>query len=453
MGVEHTVLVVEDENAQRKIIADILRREGFQVEEAASGEAALDAIETRVPDLVLSDWKLPGIGGGELLARVRSRGPRPAFIVMTAYGSIAHAMDAIRNGADDYLAKPFERDELLIAVRRVLRTTRLEDENRRLREEITGREGFGEILGKAEAMQQLFRTIRKVAATDATILVTGESGTGKELVARTLHEQSPRAERPFVALNCAAIPDTLMESELFGYEKGAFTGASQRKEGKFEEARGGTLFLDEIASMPLGLQAVLLRVLQERRFSRLGGRGEVECDVRIVAASNRDLPRMVADGAFREDLYYRLNVLQLRLPSLRERKEDIPLLARHFLARVSEKYGLPALPIPADLLRCLVSHPWPGNVRELANVMERLALMADEGRLRLQDLPDEIRAEPGDSGCPFRLPPAGLDWDGMESGLLRQALGRAGGNRSNAARLLGMSYKTFLYRLEKFGLH
>lgn len=453
MAAQQTVLVVEDENAQRRIIADILRREGFQVGEAASGETALEALEARAPDLVLSDWKLPGISGGELLARVRSGGPRPAFIVMTAYGSITHALDAIRNGADDYLAKPFERDELLIAVRRVLRTTRLEDENRRLREEITGREGFGEILGKAEAMQQLYRTIRKVASTDATILVTGESGTGKELVARTLHEQSPRAERPFVALNCAAIPDTLMESELFGFEKGAFTGANQKKEGKFEEARGGTLFLDEIASMPLGLQAVLLRVLQERRFSRLGGRGEVECDVRIVAASNRDLARMVAEGAFREDLYYRLNVLQLRLPSLRERKEDIPLLARFFLERVSERYGLPALPIPGEILRCLVGYGWPGNVRELANVMERLALMADEGRLRLRDLPDEVRDVPADSGCPFRLPAAGIVWDDMEAGLLRQALEVAAGNRSTAARLLGMSYKTFLYRLEKFNLH
>jgi DNA-binding NtrC family response regulator len=446
------VLVVEDEDAQRRILGEILRKEGFEVRTAGSGEAALAALDESAVDLVLCDWKMPGISGDEVLAEVRRREISSAFVVMTAYGSIAHAVDALRRGADDYLSKPFERDALLIAVRRALRTQRLERENTRLRNDLAEQAGFGELLGQSDAMQRLFRTLRKIASSDATVLVVGESGTGKELVARTLHTESPRRTAAFVALNCAAVPETLIESELFGHEKGAFTGAARRREGKFEEAHGGTLFLDEIASMPLSLQAKLLRVLQERRFTRLGGRGEQQCDVRVVAASNRDLGRMVADGSFREDLFYRLNVVPLRVPALRERRDDIPLLAAALYERACRRHGIVASALPPAVLKALMAHAWPGNVRELANVLERLALLSEGGRVTPEDLPDEVRRPAPQSGTTFRLPPGGIVWDEVEADLLRQALEQSAGNRTAAARLLGLGYKAFLYRLEKFGL-
>ncbi|MEJ2582539.1 MAG: sigma-54 dependent transcriptional regulator, partial [Acidobacteriota bacterium] len=359
----------------------------------------------------------------------------------------------IRRGADDYLGKPFERDALLLAVRRVLRTRRLERENRELREVLREGDGFGELIGRSEVMRALYRTIEKVAATDATVLVTGESGTGKELVARTLHRSSRRAERPFVAVNCAAIPETLIESELFGHEKGAFTGAHRRREGRFEEADGGTIFLDEIASMPQPLQATLLRVLQERRFSRVGGSGEIDCDVRVIAASNRDLPAMVADGGFREDLFYRLNVVPIDLPPLRDRMEDVPLLVAAFLEQASARHGIEVRSLPPDVLRILMEHGWPGNVRELANAIERLVLLAENGRPSSEDLPAEMRrATAGQDDCPFSLPADGLVWEQVEKGMMRQAMERSQGNRAAAARLMGLGYKAFLYRLEKHGM-
>jgi DNA-binding NtrC family response regulator len=443
------VLVVEDEEAQRGLIADILRRQGHTVAEAATGLDALDALSREIPDVVLSDWKMPGMTGGELLDEVSSRGLGCAFVVMTAYGSIAHAVEAMQRGADDYLAKPFDRETLLLTVERTQRTRRLQEENQRLRRSVASFTGFGEIRGRAPAMQRLYQTIDKVAATEATVLLTGESGTGKELVARTLHERSHRSSGTFVAVNCAAIPATLLESELFGHERGAFTGADRRREGRFEEAAGGTLFLDEIASMPLPLQPSLLRVLQERHFTRVGGRGEIACDVRIIAASNRDLAGMVTEGSFRDDLYYRLNVVPLRIPPLRDRREDIPLLAEELLGRASHRHGLRPPSLQPAVLRRLIEHPWPGNVRELANVMERLALLAENGAACESDLPDELLCRAPASGCPFALPSDGVAWDDVEAGLIQQALERTGGNRTAAARLLGLGYKAFLYRLGK----
>ncbi len=446
------LLVVEDEAPQREIIAGILRRHGYDVRDTDCAESAIELIETLVPDVILCDWKMPGIGGDGLLSFIGDREFHCGFIVMTAYGSIAHAVDAIRRGADDYLSKPFERETLLLAVQRVLHTFSLERENRRLREEIEVRDGFGPICGQADSMQALYRTLNKVAATDVTVLLSGESGTGKELVARTLHDKSRRNKGPFVAVNCAAIPETLIESELFGYERGAFTGADRRREGRFDEARNGTLFLDEIPSLPLPLQGTLLRVLQERRFTRLGGQGEVECNVRIIAAANRDLSAMVEEGTFREDLYYRLNVLPVRIPPLRERREDIPLLAQTFCKQAGERHGIPQTVLSPSMLRQLMTYDWPGNVRELANVVERLILLSDDGRINPDDLPVEIRDPAATAGCPFRLPPGGINWDEMEAGLLSQALSLADGNRSRAARLLGMNYKAFLYRLDKHSI-
>jgi two-component system NtrC family response regulator len=453
MGEGISVLLVEDEVAQRQLIAEILGREGHDVREAGTVDDALQLIAEEVPDLILCDWRMPGRDGGELLDEVRQRALGSAFIVMTAYGSIAHAVDAIRRGADDYLGKPFEREALLLAVQRVLRTRRLERENQGLREAVREGDGFGELIGRSQVMKALYRTIEKVGATDATVLVVGESGTGKDLVARTLHRESRRTDRPFVAVNCAAIPETLIESELFGHEKGSFTGAHRRREGRFEEADGGTLFLDEIASMPLPLQATLLRVLQERCFTRVGGSGEIECDVRVVAASNRDLPAMVAEGAFREDLFYRLNVISVELPPLRDRMEDVPLLAAAFLEQASARHGLEIRALSTDVLRILMEHGWPGNVRELANAVERLVLLSENGRLNIEDLPAEMkRSAGGEEGCPFSLPADGLVWEQVERGMMRQALERAQGNRAAAARLMGLTYKAFLYRLEKYGM-
>jgi DNA-binding NtrC family response regulator len=447
------VLLVEDEAPQRKLIAEILSREGHTIRETGTVDEALEAVAREVPDLILCDWRMPGRDGGELLDEVRARSLGCAFIVMTAYGSIAHAVDAIQRGADDYLGKPFEREALLLAVQRVLRTRRLERENLELREEVRRGDRYGELIGRSGSMQALYRTIEKVGATDATVLVVGESGTGKELVARTLHRASRRAQRPFVAVNCAAIPDTLIESELFGHEKGAFTGAHRRREGRFEEADGGTLFLDEIASMPMPLQATLLRVLQERCFTRVGGGGEIECDVRVIAASNRDLPALVGEGGFREDLYYRLNVVPIELPPLRERMEDVPLLAASFLDQAAARHGIEMHSLPPAVLRSLMEHGWPGNVRELANVVERLVLLAEDGRPSADDLPAEMRGRAvGEDGCPFSLPAHGLVWEDVERGMMRQALERARGNRAAAARLLGLTYKAFLYRLEKHGM-
>ena len=446
------VLLVEDEAPQRRLIADILAREGHVVRETGTVDEALAAISDEVPDLILCDWRMPGRDGGELLDEVRSRSLGCAFVVMTAYGSIAHAVDAVRRGADDYLGKPFEREALLLAVTRVLKTRRLERENTALREVLQEGDSYGELLGRSEPMLRLYRTIEKVAVTDATVLVVGESGTGKELVARTLHQTSRRSNGPFVAVNCAAIPETLIESELFGHEKGSFTGAHRRREGRFEEADGGTLLLDEIASMPLPLQASLLRVLQERRLTRVGGSGEVACDVRVVAASNRNLPALVAEGGFREDLYYRLNVVPIELPPLRDRLEDVPLLAASFLKQASIRHGIETAPLPPPVLRALMEHGWPGNVRELSNVVERLVLLAENGRVSLDDLPVEIRSGSEGKDSPFRLPAEGLVWDRVEADLLRQALERSQGNRAAAARLLGLGYKALLYRLEKYGM-
>ena len=447
-----SILVVEDEEAQRRLIVEILERAGNELRSAANVDEALGAIAEEVPDLVLCDWRMPGRDGGELLADVRRRGLGCGFIVMTAYGSIAHAVEAVRLGADDYLGKPFEREALLLAVHRVLKTRRLENENRRLREVVGEDHRFGRLIGGTPVMKRLYRTIEKVASTDATVLIVGESGTGKELVARTLHRSSPRGEAAFVAVNCAAIPESLIESELFGHEKGTFTGAHRQRLGKFEEANGGTLFLDEIASMPLPLQAILLRVLQERRITRLGGSGEIEVDVRVVAASNRDLPQLVREGHFREDLFYRLNVVAVELPPLRDRRDDVPLLARFFLEDASARHGREVGSLPPATVRLLMDYGWPGNVRELANAVERLVLLAEDDGLSVEDLPAPIREAVDSTAAPIRLPVEGLAWDAMEESLLQQALDRASGNRAAAARLLGLSYKAFLYRLEKFGL-
>jgi two-component system NtrC family response regulator len=448
---EARLLVVEDEADQRHLVAGILRGAGYTVAEAASAEAGLQAVRATPVDLVLSDWKLPGMDGLELLAQLRQEHPAVAFVMVTAYGTIARAVEAIRTGADDYLTKPFERQALLLAVERTLKKRRLEDENRRLTAELAERDRLVDLVGQAASMQSVYRRMEKLAGTRATVLITGESGTGKELAARALHQLSPRADGPFIAVNCAAIPETLMESELYGAEKGAYTGADKSRAGRFEAADGGTLFLDEVGELPLTVQPKLLRALQEGKVVRVGGNREMAVDVRIVAATNRDLAEEVREGRFREDLFYRLNVVPIPMPPLRERREDIPRLVQHFAERTARRHGVPTTTFPPAVLRRLMDAPWPGNVRELANVVERLMLLAEGDHVRLEDLPP-TEAERGSGGGLFRLPPEGLSWEAHERDCLAQALELAQGNRARAARLLDLPYKAFLYRLEKYAL-
>lgn len=448
--VKPRILVLEDDTDQRRLVASILRSQKFGVAEAATLAEARQALAEAPLDLVLSDWKLPDGEGTELLEEVRQDHPEVAFVVVTAYGTIARAVEAIRLGADDYLSKPFERQALLLAIEKVLRSRRLEDENRRLSAALEERDRLVDLVGSAPSMQRLFRQVEKLASTEATILLTGESGTGKELAARALHALSRRSEAPFVAINCAAIPEGLMESEFFGVEKGAYTGADRSRPGKWQQASGGTLFLDEVGELPSAMQPKLLRVLQERRFTPVGGQRELPADVRVVAATNRDLAQEVEQGNFRQDLYYRLNVLPLGMPPLRERREDIPRLVEHFVQRAARRHGVQVKPFPKAVLKRLLDHSWPGNVRELGNVVERLALLAEDGRVSAEDLPPEMDARRAHDG--FILPAGGMSWGGHEQSCLRQALKQAGGNRAQAARLLELPYKAFLYRLEKWGL-
>ena len=448
---ETRILVVEDDKDQRELVAGILGRQGHRVEEAEGVVEGLRLLEQRPVDLILSDLKLGDEDGMDLLREVRERGLRCGFVMMTAHGSISHAVQAVRAGADDYLEKPFQREALMLSVERTLRRRELEDENRRLSEALDERQKLVDLVGSAPSMQQVFRRLEKVAGTDATVLVTGESGTGKELAARALHALSRRAEGPFVAVNCPAIPEGLIEAEFFGAEKGAYTGADSAREGRFEAAHGGTLFLDEIAELPAALQPKLLRVLQEGRVTRVGSSRETEVDVRIVAATNRDLSVEVAAGRFREDLFYRLNVVSVKMPALRERREDVPALVEHFRERACRRHGVRVEPFPPALMKRLVDHAWPGNVRELSNVVERLVLLAEDDHVAAEDLPDELAGRAaGDGG--FELPPGGMSWEEHERSCLAQALELAGGNRARAARLLGLPYKAFLYRLEKHGL-
>lgn len=448
---EGHILLVEDEAPQRRLLESILRGEGFAVQSVASAEEALEVLSRDAIDLVLSDWRLGGMDGSQLLERVRQEWPSTAFVMVTAHGSISRAVEAVRAGADDYLPKPFESASLLLAVERTLGTRQLQRDNERLRGELGERDRLVELIGRAPSMQGLFSDMRKLASSDATVLIGGESGTGKELVSRALHALSPRASGPFVAVNCAAVPEALAEAEFFGAVRGAYTGADRTRKGHFEQASGGTLFLDEIGELPLTLQPKLLRVLQERRLTPVGGERELAVDARIVSATNCDLTRAVAEGRFREDLYYRLAVVQLETPPLRERREDIPLLIEHFLESGLRRHGLKRPSFSAGLMRRLLDHSWPGNVRELANTIERLLLLAEDQRVSGEDLPADFDVHPTAGGS-FVLPPDGLSWEELERDLVSQALELARGNRTQAAKLLRLPYRTFLYRLERLGL-
>ena len=447
------ILVVEDEADQREIICDLLDAEGYQVHQAANVPEAMAKLNTTVLDVVFSDWNLGEMSGLDLLNFVRKQYSDLGFVVATAYGSINHAVQAMKEGADDYLAKPFQRQELLLTINKAVKAKLLRQQNQHLTQQLGEQQNLVDLIGHAPCMQKVFERIKRISSTDATVLITGESGTGKELAARALHQLSARNNTAFVAVNCGAIPESIAEAELFGAEKGAFTGANSTKIGKFEAADGGTIFLDEIGELTLSIQAKILRLLQEGTVTRLGSNKELQLDVRIVAATHRDLPQRIQENEFREDLYYRLNVVPINMPPLRERQEDIPRLINHFIEINSSRYNLPCEAMDKPLLKKLMDYHWPGNVRELSNRIERYILLSDTEEL-LQGMQGNGAADPDvTQTVSFRLPEQGLNWESFEKQCLAQALEVNNGNRTKAAKFLQMSYKAFLYRLEKFNLN
>ncbi|HEY3490353.1 MAG TPA: sigma-54 dependent transcriptional regulator [Candidatus Deferrimicrobiaceae bacterium] len=447
-----TILVVDDEHNQREILGSILRSQGYATILAGSAEEALRAVEREPVDLVLTDLIMPGMTGVELIDALHEKNPGMPILLTSAYGTIQTAVDAIKRGAYYYLEKPVDRARLLIIIERALENLRLRESHRVLSEKLFP--GAAEIIGEHPKIRDLKRILPRIARSEATVLLTGESGTGKEVVARNIHAMSDRSDAPFLAVNCASLPENLFESELFGHERGAFTGAHRREIGLFEAAEKGTLFLDEIAEVKLEIQAKLLRALQEREIRRVGGKDNIPIDVRIVAATNRGLEDAVKAGSFRADLFYRLNILKVSLPPLRERISDIPALALHFLGKHGEKGIPPVREISKEAMRLMMRYGWPGNIRELASVIERAVVLAEAGVITPEELPPELSDEAGAAGVQraFELPPQGVDFEAVEEGLLRQAVERSGGVHTRGAELLRMSYKTYIYRLKKFGI-
>ena len=445
------ILVVDDEASLREVLTIMLQREGYDVETAADGAQAQALLRESDFDLIISDIKMPKVSGLKLLRFVREHAPETMMIMITAFSTSEEAVEAMKLGAFDYITKPFRNDEIRLIVRNALERRILRQENQSLRQELIQRYSFANMVGKSAPMQQVYELIGKVAPSRANVLVTGESGTGKELVAKAIHFNSPRRDHSFVPVNCGAIPETLLESELFGHEKGAFTGASGQKIGLFEVANNGTLFLDEIGELPQSMQVKLLRVLQEREFRRVGGTRDVAIDVRLIAATNKDLAAETKEGRFREDLYYRLNVIHIPLPSLRERPEDIPLLISHFY----QSQAGHDVKVSEAALRLLLDYPWPGNIRELHNVLERCLVLGSSESIGVDCLPPQVRGAL--AGTPaHELPEGGLDLDAylgaIERELLLKALERSNNVRTRAAELLKMSFRSIRYRLAKFGL-
>jgi two-component system, NtrC family, response regulator AtoC len=442
------ILIVEDDRAQREILNDILGDEGYKVKACGSATEALAALKSDGYQLLLTDLRMPEMDGLELLNQVKRLRPEIEVVVMTAYATVQTAVTAMKAGACDYLAKPFDKDELLVVVDRALERAQLRRENQQLRELVTDAVSLGNIIGESEPMQAVFQRVRRAVPITSTVLIYGESGTGKELVARHIHFEGPRKNKPFIVVNCAAIPDTLIESELFGHEKGAFTGAETSRQGKFEVADGGTIFLDEIGDMRLESQAKLLRVLQDSVVERVGGNKPLKVDVRVIAATNRKLKEVVAEGNFREDLYFRLEVLPIHLPPLRERLQDLPLLLAHFREKLSQKLGREVPTLSPDVFEAMRRYRWPGNIRELEHTLEQVFILAEGPQITLDDLPDKLRHPEPQSGD-IDLPPGGLSLEDLEQELIRQALQRSGGQIKDAAALLGLTYKTLQYRLKK----
>ncbi len=448
------ILVAEDEKGMRELLAIVLKKSGHDVVLCENGRIAIDAIKKEIFDLIITDLKMPEADGLSVLKTSKELSPDTVVMMITAFGTTEVAIEAMKAGANDYIIKPFKVDELKIKIGNALEKKTLMAQNVLLRREIESKYGFGNIVGKGPAMQKVFTMISKIAVTLSNVLLTGESGTGKELVARAIHNLSQRKERPFVTVNCGALPEALLESELFGHMKGSFTGAISNKEGLFEVADGGTIFLDEISETSPGLQVKLLRAIENHTFKRVGGTSDIKVDVRVIAATNRDLRDEVKTGKFREDLFYRLNVLPIQLPPLRERKEDIPLLVDSFFKRYSKKDLKNVSP---EALETLINCPWKGNVRELENTIERIVALTDRDTILPDDLPEEVRRPPQIGGIiPPEVPDEGIDLDklveGIERNLLLNALEKAKGIKTDAARLLKISFRSFRHRLKKYGI-
>ena len=446
------VLVVDDEENLRLVVRSFLRRDGYEVETASSGEEALRLIESFGPDFILTDVRMPKMGGMDLLSTLKAKGSEITVILMSAYGSLDLAIEAIKAGAYDYIPKPFKPEELLLTLRKAEERESLRRENRALKLEIREKARFEDLLAKSPEMQAVFKTVAKVADFKTTALITGESGVGKELVARALHFRSGRKKAPFVAVNCGAIPEALLESELFGYRRGAFTDATTDRTGLFEQAHGGTLLLDEVGELPLSLQVKLLRVLQEETIRRLGDVKDIKVDVRILAATHRDLAAETAAGRFREDLFYRINVLTIRIPPLRERREDIPLLIDHFIARNNIRLSTQIRGLSPDARKLLMEYSWPGNVRELENTIERALVLCETDLIMVDDLPDRIK----EAHDPVQVQLASGELSikkttrAIEAILIRRALEKTKGNRTRAADVLEISHRALLYKIKDY---
>jgi len=450
------ILVVDDERSMRDLLAITLRQAGYEVAVADGGEAAIEALRGAVFDLVITDLRMRRVDGLGVLKAVKERSPRTIVLVVTAFASTETAVEAMKLGAYDYVTKPFKLDEIRLTVGKALAHKRLEEENIALKRQLRRERGLGNFVGRSPRMLAVFDTIRKSAGSNSTVMITGESGTGKELVAQAIHQESARRDGPFVSVNCGAIPEGLMESELFGHVKGAFTGAVTTTQGLFAAAEGGTLFLDEVTELPQPVQVKLLRAIQEREVRRVGDVRDVRVDVRIIAASNRDLGKAVAEGVLREDLFYRLNVIPIHLPPLRERREDIPLLVAHFVQRLSRQLGKPVTGVTPEALAALETYHWPGNVRELENVIERAIVLGAGELLGLDALPANLQGAPGPQELPVELGTPGFNLDDtlerIEQRYIQMALERTGGVQMRAAELLGLSFRQFRYKLQKLGL-
>ena len=453
------ILVVDDEQSLRDVLSIMLKRAGYAVTSAMDGEEAIELLNKEIFDLVITDLRMPKIDGMEVLKAVKSASPETVVLIITAFASADSAVEAMKQGAYDYLTKPFQVDEVQLIIRNALEKRRLTTENMLLKREMASQSSFAQLVGQSEAMQKVFDVVRKVADSKSNVLICGESGTGKELVARAIHYNSARSVMPFVAVNCSAVPETLLESELFGHMKGSFTGAIANKAGLFEVADGGTIFLDEVGDTTPTIQVKLLRVIQEREFRRVGGNHDVKVDVRVVAATNKDLEKAVADGSFREDLYYRLDVIPIRLPPLRMRTGDIPLLVTHFLERFAKESGKPKPVISQEAMHVLLSHEWRGNVRELENLIERVVAFATAELVTDAEVHGWLHRPATQSQhptMPMDLTDEGLDLEGLINGiekdLLLKALERSKWVKKKAARMLRLNTRSFRYRLEKYAI-
>jgi DNA-binding NtrC family response regulator len=447
-----SILVIEDEHLQKELLTTILKEAGYNVFSASSLEEARKIISQYHPEVILTDLKLQNEDGMDILNDLPEEPFKPAVIIITAFGSIPSAVEAIKKGAFDYLTKPINKEVLLLTTKRAEEKINLVKEVYRLKSELYEKFKIDGVVGKSKKMLQVIEIVKKVAPTNATVLICGESGTGKELIARAIHHNSPRKDNPFIAINCAAIPETLIESELFGYEPGAFTGANTRKIGLIEAANKGTLFLDEVAELPLITQSKLLRVLQEKEIRRIGGKETIKVDVRIIAATNKNLLEEVQKKKFREDLYYRLKVVTIEIPPLRERKEDIPELVKYFIEKYSKEFGKEIKGIEEKAMQALLNYHWPGNIRELESVIEKAIIICEGDKIKFKDIADELKLSNPKSIFEIEIPEEGIDYKELEKELLKKALIKSNFVIAKAAKILNMSYKTFWYRLKKYGL-